>query len=426
MECGVELFAVAHATCKVFIGKLLEYAGVSVGHAYVNSNAKSTYINLLRTYPQGVIAYNPGNGNQYHAVLLTDYDSSTDTFYCADPGKYAPSGRIPLASSSLVGSGQNGKINNCTAYWYVKSPSISLGSSSSSNESTVIYPTNGSIVKLASGVGNNMYMDFVCGNNNVQIYENADNSGNADWVKSQYFKLIHVSDGWYAIVNTGNGLAVDVTDINPASGTNVQQWQQTNSIAQLFKFYDAGGGYCYIKSKLGCYIDVCDGANRNNTNVWMYTFNGSNAQKWQIQYHSHTAASSNVTAQPTCTKTGVRTCSCYYCGVTYTETIAKKSHNSNTIIPAVAATCTATGLTQGKKCSMCGTVTVAQQTVPAKGHSDANSDGYCDSCGTDINPQSHCSCSCHKTGLPKLLFTIINFFQKLFGNNKVCDCGAKH
>ena len=38
-------------------------------------------------------------------------------------------------------------------------------------------------------------------------------------------------------------------------------------------------------------------------------------------------------------------------------------------IPAVDATCTATGLTEGEKCVNCGTITTAQETVAALGHS---------------------------------------------------------
>ena len=37
-------------------------------------------------------------------------------------------------------------------------------------------------------------------------------------------------------------------------------------------------------------------------------------------------------------------------------------------IPAVDATCTETGLTEGEKCSNCGKVTIEQKEVPAKGH----------------------------------------------------------
>ncbi len=54
-----------------------------------------------------------------------------------------------------------------------------------------------------------------------------------------------------------------------------------------------------------------------------------------------------------------------------TETIEATGHDSNVIIDAQAPTCTETGLTEGKKCSVCGTVTVSQQPVAAKGH-DSN------------------------------------------------------
>lgn len=72
------------------------------------------------------------------------------------------------------------------------------------------------------------------------------------------------------------------------------------------------------------------------------------------------------------------------------------------------------------------------ETPPATGHTDTNSDGKCDNCGVQIgtviptDPSKNCSCNCHKTGITKFFFTLINFFQKLFGQNTVCVCGAKH
>ncbi len=39
---------------------------------------------------------------------------------------------------------------------------------------------------------------------------------------------------------------------------------------------------------------------------------------------------------------------------------------------------------------------------------------------------SSCSCNCHKTGITHFFFIIVNFFQKLFGQNKVCACGVAH
>ena len=42
------------------------------------------------------------------------------------------------------------------------------------------------------------------------------------------------------------------------------------------------------------------------------------------------------------------------------------------------------------------------------------------------NSPDDCSCNCHAGGIKAFFFKIINFFQKLFGQNKVCACGAKH
>ena len=82
-----------------------------------------------------------------------------------------------------------------------------------------------------------------------------------------------------------------------------------------------------------------------------------------IEYtpHTHNWTSTGKT-NPTCTETGSESFKCSICGATKTETLSAKGHTEVTI-PAVAATCTATGLTAGKKCSVCGTVTVAQTTV---------------------------------------------------------------
>lgn len=58
---------------------------------------------------------------------------------------------------------------------------------------------------------------------------------------------------------------------------------------------------------------------------------------------------------------------CAECGEKYGD--YDKSNHSLTTLKAVAATCTKAGKTAGKKCTLCGKVTVAQKTVAAKGHS---------------------------------------------------------
>ena len=47
--------------------------------------------------------------------------------------------------------------------------------------------------------------------------------------------------------------------------------------------------------------------------------------------------------------------------------IPKKEHTS-VVIPGQDATCTETGLTEGRKCSVCGEILQAQETIPATGH----------------------------------------------------------
>lgn len=74
-----------------------------------------------------------------------------------------------------------------------------------------------------------------------------------------------------------------------------------------------------------------------------------------------------VTKAATCTEAGVKTYTCTVCKATKTEDIAATGH-TEVIDPAVAPTCTETGLTEGKRCSVCNIVITAQETVAANGH----------------------------------------------------------
>ena len=82
--------------------------------------------------------------------------------------------------------------------------------------------------------------------------------------------------------------------------------------------------------------------------------------------HEHSFGEWTVTTAPTCTEKGIETRTCA-CGETETREIAALGHTEE-VIPAVEATCTETGLTEGVKCSVCGEILVAQEVVPALGH----------------------------------------------------------
>ncbi len=73
------------------------------------------------------------------------------------------------------------------------------------------------------------------------------------------------------------------------------------------------------------------------------------------------------TEPPTCSKVGVMTYTCMTCNATKTEDIQKLDHTEE-ILAKVDSTCEKTGLTEGKKCSVCGEILLAQEETKALGH----------------------------------------------------------
>ena len=99
-----------------------------------------------------------------------------------------------------------------------------------------------------------------------------------------------------------------------------------------------------------------------------------------------------MTTAASCTQEGVKTYTCTRdSSHTYTEPIAKTAHTPVTV-PGKAATCTETGLTDGSKCSVCGTVLTAQETIPANGHTPVTVPGKAPTCTeTGLTDGSKCS-----------------------------------
>lgn len=136
----------------------------------------------------------------------------------------------------------------------------------------------------------------------------------------------------------------------------------------------------------------------------------------KIPVHTY---SSEITRQPSHTVEGLKAFTCE-CGDSYTESIAKTpEHNHNAVV--TAPTCTSQGYTT-YTCACGDTYTAI--TTPATGHTDSDANGNCDSCGYDTTV--NCSCNCHKSGFMGFIWKIINFFNKLFKNNKICACGTAH
>lgn len=114
----------------------------------------------------------------------------------------------------------------------------------------------------------------------------------------------------------------------------------------------------------------------------------------------HTYGEWTVTKEPTCTEDGIKECICSKCSEKQTQAVLAFGH-TEVFDSAVAATCTADGLTEGKHCSVCNEVLVKQDIVPTKGHIEVidelvpatpDKEGltegkHCEICGTILVPQ---------------------------------------
>lgn len=101
----------------------------------------------------------------------------------------------------------------------------------------------------------------------------------------------------------------------------------------------------------------------------------------------------SMVKKPTCTEPGEETRSCTDagCRATQTREIAALGH-TDMIDAAKAATCTETGLTEGKHCATCGEVLVAQEVTPKLGHTEVVDAAKAATCTeTGLTEGKHCS-----------------------------------
>ena len=98
--------------------------------------------------------------------------------------------------------------------------------------------------------------------------------------------------------------------------------------------------------------------------------------------------------EPTCTETGLTEGKhCSVCNAVLVEqrVVPAKGH-TEVVDKAVEPTCTKTGLTEGKHCSVCGEVLVDQEVVKAKGHTEVIDGAVEPTCTkTGLTEGKHCS-----------------------------------
>ncbi len=113
---------------------------------------------------------------------------------------------------------------------------------------------------------------------------------------------------------------------------------------------------------------------------------------------------------PTCTETGLTAgTKCSICGeiLVAQETVGVLGHTPETL-PAKEATCTEAGLTEGSKCSVCDAIIVAQEPVESLGHNIVNE--Y-----NDTHHWTECSV-CHGEKTEEIAHTVDP-------ETDICECG---
>ena len=141
-----------------------------------------------------------------------------------------------------------------------------------------------------------------------------------------------------------------------------------------------------------------------------YYFMRNSSSAWNtlglVKFHEH-HYNTEVT-EPTCTEPGYTTYTCI-CSDSYKADEVNATGHTEVVDAAVDATCTSTGLTEGKHCSACNAVIAAQTEIPKVDHTyDDQYDESCNACGfirdvacrhTELNTLPAVDATCTSTGL---------------------------
>ena len=202
-------------------------------------------------------------------------------------------------------------------------------------------------------VTNKNQLAFTNTNGNVDVRK-LDNSAKQIW----HFK--RQGDGTYTIQNTADDKYLDTDNSRDANYTNIKVFTYNGSDAQKYYIFGNKQGEYILKPKCATRIvDVCGGNNNPGDNVQLWDFNGGDAQRLCINKTSkptpaeckHQYGNWTVTKKATCTVKGTEQRKCNLCGKIETRSINATGHKY--VNKTIAPTSTTKGYTL-HTCSVCG------------------------------------------------------------------------
>ena len=109
---------------------------------------------------------------------------------------------------------------------------------------------------------------------------------------AQTWKVKWTGDGYYKLINTNSGKALDVAGGSFALGTNVQQYDEHDGDPERWVIRaNADGSYSLIAKNGGYTLDSVDGKTADGTNLRVWENNNSAAQSFYfVQYSPQTIA----------------------------------------------------------------------------------------------------------------------------------------
>ena len=111
---------------------------------------------------------------------------------------------------------------------------------------------------------------------NIQMYASNNTS-------AQRFELYYVGNGYYQILSEKSGKSLDVANGSKKQGANVWQYSWNGSEAQLWRMIEAEDGGYYLQSKLGTFLSISGNTASSGMNVQMSYLESGKRQQWKFE-----------------------------------------------------------------------------------------------------------------------------------------------